>query len=119
LFDIRADRELIQYCHDTILSGVTSLAFSVSGRLLFAGYEDCSFIAWDTLKGEKVYSLTGHEMRVSCIGVSYDGMALCTGSWDTRLKVITSFLNATLFTLSVDLGVILYVKFVCIIEVLF
>jgi hypothetical protein len=31
--------------------------------------------------------LTGHENRVSCLGVSTDGMALCTGSWDSTLKV--------------------------------
>jgi WD40 repeat protein len=42
---------------------------------------------WDTLKGERVGVLTGHENRVSCLGVSSDGMALCTGSWDSTLKV--------------------------------
>jgi hypothetical protein len=42
---------------------------------------------WDTLKGERVGVLTGHENRVSCLGVSVDGMALCTGSWDSTLKV--------------------------------
>ena len=40
LFDIRADRELNTYASDQILCGITSVAFSVSGRLLFAGYDD-------------------------------------------------------------------------------
>jgi guanine nucleotide-binding protein G(I)/G(S)/G(T) subunit beta-1 len=63
LFDIRADRELNIYqvniwCYDSnsigrklircfftiqsdqVLCGITSVAFSVSGRLLFAGYDD-------------------------------------------------------------------------------
>jgi guanine nucleotide-binding protein G(I)/G(S)/G(T) subunit beta-1 len=31
--------------------------------------------------------LAGHENRVSCLGVSADGMAMCTGSWDGLLKV--------------------------------
>ncbi|KAJ1332614.1 hypothetical protein BSLG_008243 [Batrachochytrium salamandrivorans] len=62
LFDLRADRELNQYTHDNILCGITSVAFSISGRLLFAGYDD-----------------------FNC--VSSDGMALCTGSWDSLLKV--------------------------------
>ena len=49
LFDLRADRELNQYTHDNILCGITSVAFSISGRLLFAGYDDfncnvCIFI---------------------------------------------------------------------------
>lgn len=46
---------------------------------------------WDTLKGERVGVLTGHENRVSCLGVSSDGMALCTGSWDSTLRVSQGF----------------------------
>lgn len=38
---------------------------------------------WDVLRGEKVGSLSGHENRVSCLGVSNDGISLCTGSWDS------------------------------------
>lgn len=87
LFDLRADRELNQYTHDNILCGITSLAFSLSGRLLFAGYDDYNCNVWDTLKGERVGVLAAHENRVSCLGVSGDGMALCTGSWDARLLV--------------------------------
>ncbi|KAJ3026124.1 UNVERIFIED_CONTAM: guanine nucleotide-binding protein subunit beta 1 [Siphonaria sp. JEL0065] len=87
LFDLRADRELMQYTHDNILCGITSLAFSLSGRLLFAGYEDFNCNVWDTLKGERVTALAAHENRVSCLGVSSDGMGLCTGSWDSLLKV--------------------------------
>lgn len=40
LFDIRADRELNLYGSESILCGITSVATSVSGRLLFAGYDD-------------------------------------------------------------------------------
>ncbi|CAG8569746.1 4087_t:CDS:2 [Paraglomus brasilianum] len=87
LFDLRADRELNQYTHDNILCGITSVAFSISGRLLFAGYDDFNCNVWDTLKGERVGVLAAHENRVSCLGVSVDGMALCTGSWDSLLKV--------------------------------
>lgn len=28
-----------------------------------------------------------HESRISCLGLSADGSALCTGSWDRKLKV--------------------------------
>jgi guanine nucleotide-binding protein G(I)/G(S)/G(T) subunit beta-1 len=87
LFDLRADRELNQYTHDNVLCGITSVAFSASGRILFAGYDDFNCNVWDTLKGERVGVLAGHENRVSCLGVSSDGMALCTGSWDSMLKV--------------------------------
>ena len=76
----------------------------MSGRLLFAGYDDfeCKVNTenpqrphellnnvlilsqvWDITRGEKVGSLQGHENRVSCLGVSNDGISLCTGSWDS------------------------------------
>eukprot|EP00834_Sanchytrium_tribonematis_P000402 NODE_7_length_67686_cov_1.621421.p48 type:complete len:152 gc:universal NODE_7_length_67686_cov_1.621421:1900-2355(+) len=87
LFDLRADRELNQYTHDNILCGITSVGFSASGRLLFAGYDDFNCNVWDTLKGERVGVLAAHDNRVSCLGVSSDGLALCTGSWDSLLKV--------------------------------
>jgi len=54
---------------------------------LFAGYDDFNCNVWDTLKGERVGVLAAHENRVSCLGVSSDGNALCTGSWDSLLKI--------------------------------
>lgn len=87
LFDIRADREMMKYTHDSILCGITSVAFSVSGRYFFAGYDDFNCNVWDTLKGERVFTLQGHDNRVSCLGVSSNGMALCTGSWDSLLRI--------------------------------
>jgi WD40 repeat protein len=89
LFDLRADRELNTYAHDNILCGITSVAFSTSGRVLFAGYDDYNCNVWDTLKGERIGVLSGHDNRISCLGVSGDGIALCTGSWDSLLKVST------------------------------
>ncbi|XP_062505215.1 guanine nucleotide-binding protein subunit beta-1 [Corticium candelabrum] len=87
LFDIRADQELMSYCQDSIMCGITSVAFSKSGRLLLAGYDDFNCNIWDTLKGERVGVLAGHDNRVSCLGVTNDGMAVCTGSWDSFLKI--------------------------------
>lgn len=31
--------------------------------------------------------LSGHDNRVSCTGVPDDGMCVCTGSWDSFLKI--------------------------------
>jgi guanine nucleotide-binding protein G(I)/G(S)/G(T) subunit beta-1 len=45
---------------------------------------------WDVTRGEKVGSLFGHENRVSCLGVSNDGISLCTGSWDSLVSGFTS-----------------------------
>lgn len=46
---------------------------------------------WDTLRGDKVGSLNGHENRVSCLGVSNDGISLCTGSWDSLVSTFYAF----------------------------
>ncbi|KAF1355866.1 hypothetical protein B5807_10595 [Epicoccum nigrum] len=87
LFDIRADRELASYQIPEPVCGITSVAFSVSGRLLFAGYDDFECKVWDVLRGERVGTLQGHDNRVSCLGVSNDALSLCTGSWDSMLRI--------------------------------
>nr|AAH15920.1 GNB3 protein [Homo sapiens] len=61
--------------------------FSLSGRLLFAGYDDFNCNVWDSMKSERVGILSGHDNRVSCLGVTADGMAVATGSWDSFLKI--------------------------------
>ncbi|XP_054569724.1 guanine nucleotide-binding protein subunit beta-4 isoform X2 [Eptesicus fuscus] len=87
LFDLRADQELLLYSHDNIICGITSVAFSKSGRLLLAGYDDFNCNVWDTLKGDRAGVLAGHDNRVSCLGVTDDGMAVATGSWDSFLRI--------------------------------
>ncbi|XP_047643632.1 guanine nucleotide-binding protein G(I)/G(S)/G(T) subunit beta-3 isoform X2 [Phacochoerus africanus] len=87
LFDLRADQELTTYSHESIICGITSVAFSLSGRLLFAGYDDFNCNVWDSMKCERVGILSGHDNRVSCLGVTADGMAVATGSWDSFLKI--------------------------------
>jgi len=39
------------------------------------------------MKGDRIGILNGHDNRVSCLGVSGNGNALCTGSWDSTLKI--------------------------------
>lgn len=87
LFDIRAYLQLNRYSNEKILCGITSVAFSKTGKMLFAGYDDYNCYVWDTQLGTLVDQLVGHDNRVSCLGVSEDGKALCTGSWDTLLKI--------------------------------
>lgn len=53
LFDLRADQELALYSHDNIICGITSVAFSRSGRLLLAGYDDFNCNVWDSMKAER------------------------------------------------------------------
>ena len=54
MFDMRADQEVMCYQNAQPTAGVTSLSLSLSGRLLFAGYDDFNCNIWDSLKGEKI-----------------------------------------------------------------
>mmetsp|Transcript_10992 Transcript_10992/g.27774 ORF Transcript_10992/g.27774 Transcript_10992/m.27774 type:complete len:347 (+) Transcript_10992:109-1149(+) len=87
LWDIRAARELVNYGSEQLMCGITSVDFSLSGRLFVAGYDDFKVNVWDTLKGEVNLGFSAHDNRVSCLGISSDGTALCTGSWDSLLKI--------------------------------
>nr|GLL47381.1 guanine nucleotide-binding protein subunit beta-2 [Ipomoea trifida] len=94
LYDIRTGHQLQVYSQphsDNEASHVTSIAFSISGRLLFAGYSNGDCYVWDTLLAKVVVNLgsvqNSHDNRISCLGLSADGSALCTGSWDTNLKI--------------------------------
>lgn len=87
LLDLRSCAMVQGFWEDKKFCCVTSVDFSKSGKLLFAGYDDCHVQVWNVLTGQKVQTLSNHDNRVSCLGVSKDGKALCTGSWDTALRV--------------------------------
>ena len=89
VFDMRACAQVCEFKNDHVLCGITSVSFSKSGRILFAGYDDYNCLGWDLLGSydKPIFSITGHENRVSCLGVAPDGECLCTGSWDTFLKI--------------------------------
>jgi len=97
LWDVRAYQEVSQFgalkqnedpLADT--SGYTSIACSKSGRLIFCGHSDSNVLAYDVLSDRTTPAFTiaqAHDGHVSCIGISPDGNALCTGSWDFVLKI--------------------------------
>ncbi|GFP82413.1 guanine nucleotide-binding protein subunit beta [Phtheirospermum japonicum] len=94
LFDIRTGHQLQEYSqrsNDNEARHVTSIAFSILGRLLFAGYTNGDCYVWDTLLAQVVLNLgslqNSHDDSISCLGLSADGSTLCTGSWDTNLKI--------------------------------
>jgi guanine nucleotide-binding protein G(I)/G(S)/G(T) subunit beta-1 len=87
LFDLRADQEIASYENDQVQCKITSVAFSRSGRVLFAGGDDNNCNIWDVIKTDKSGVLSGHEAAISCLGVTKDGVALGTGSFDNTLKI--------------------------------
>lgn len=86
-FDMRSFNQVASFAADHIFCGVTSSSFSRSGRVLYGGYDDYSVHSWDTLTSA-YKKFVFHENRVSCLGVEPCGNALCSGSWDTLLKVL-------------------------------
>lgn len=65
------------------------VAFSISGRFLFSGYENNPCIGWDMLgdMNSPAISLTGHSSKITCVGVNPTGESVCTSSIDSTLKV--------------------------------
>lgn len=87
LFDLRADRQVCVYEKESILFPVNGVDFSVSGRILFAGYGDYRVGVWDSLKCTRHSVLYGHENRISCLRTSPDGTAVCSASWDCTIRI--------------------------------
>ncbi|KAH7282141.1 hypothetical protein KP509_35G014500 [Ceratopteris richardii] len=96
IFDTRTGHLLQQYKEPYLSnerSRVNSIAFSYSGRLLFAAYSnansDC--YVWDTLTAQVVGNLkqgpNPHTKDINCMGLVHDGSALCTASSDQTLKI--------------------------------
>lgn len=88
LFDVRACRQLNKYVHEDLMCPITSVSFSRSGKMLFAGYDNFNCAGWDAQWATLSDRLAnGHDNRVSCVGVNKAGNALATGSWDTLLQI--------------------------------
>ena len=90
VWDLRSYSRINEMATSSILTSVAGLAFSASGRVAFAGHDDCNVYGWDALAESAAvpsYTLGGHSYRVSCVAVSPDGRALCSGSWDHSLVV--------------------------------
>lgn len=79
------------YKNDGIVSSVTSVAFSHSGRILFSGYEnENSPIAWDVVAPEEnmiARLASKHTRKISSLGVSAKGHALASASWDNTIRI--------------------------------
>ena len=86
IFDIRSFGEFGCYASEGS-DGVTSLGFSTSGRLMFVGMDSPHVVVWDTVQRSVVDVLSEHFSRVSGVGVSPDGRALATSSWDCTVRI--------------------------------
>merc|ERR1712154_45167 len=87
MFDIRAYKQLNEFYKESMETTVTSVSFSSSGRILFAGYDDEPFgIGWDVAYSSPICKLF-HNQNVSSLKVAPNGAAILTSSWDKMLRL--------------------------------
>lgn len=67
--------------------GVTSVAFSPSGRVLATASRDTTIKLWDVQSGRLIRTLTGHISPVYSVAYSPDGRTLASGSSDLTWMV--------------------------------
>lgn len=87
LFDLRACGPVGVYAYPKMRVGVTGVAFSASGALLFAAYEDPVCIAWEPMSAEGVlHELVGDfTAPVTCLAAN--GLAVALGGGEGRAVV--------------------------------
>ncbi|XP_066943984.1 guanine nucleotide-binding protein subunit beta-2 [Macrobrachium rosenbergii] len=87
LWDMRSDQQVMEYKPPTANSGFTCCGLSKSGRLVMCGSDDNCIHLWDTMKGNHMGTLQGHENRITSLAVSESGLAFATCSWDMSVRV--------------------------------
>jgi WD40 repeat protein len=65
------------------------VAFSSSGKYLFAGYESNVCYGWNTVGdcNRPAVTVSGHTAKITALSFNSTGEALCTASVDSTLKV--------------------------------
>lgn len=94
LFDLRMLGQLNMYATDeekdsNAAAAVTSIDFSSTGRLLFAGNSYYTVVVWDTVTGDPYAELSDKEStgEITCVRTSPDGRALAVGSRDQTISI--------------------------------
>ena len=79
LFDLRAVAKVQKLKESNDFEGVQEVAFSNSGRLLFAAYKNTKLKVWDTFTGLKAQQIDGyHKKTLNSISLSCDGATLAS-----------------------------------------
>eukprot|EP01031_Cornospumella_fuschlensis_P026053 gene26053-31456_t len=80
--------------------------FLDSSRLVTVSQET-TLVVWDTLSGERVGTLQGHDERITCVSASIDGQRIVSSSsYDRSIKVWDAVTGACVYTVYTGLVVV-------------
>lgn len=89
LFDLRTDCQMNTYSAPDIMSPVSSVSTSPSGRLMFCGHDTGEVVVWDTIKCTYLGPIAKHGGLITKVKVSPDGVGLLVASWDETMTVLS------------------------------
>jgi WD40 repeat protein len=84
LWDVESGKELRTLTGHRLIS---SVAFSVDGKLLASGSWDKTIKLWDVESGKELRTLTGHSESIMSVSFGSDGKTLASGSHDKTIKL--------------------------------
>src|SRR5262249_50846158 len=76
----------LEWTGDGHKAPVTSLAFSLDGKLLASGSADGEVRVWDVTDGKPVATFTGHSNRVLALAFTADQKRLWSGAADRTMR---------------------------------
>jgi guanine nucleotide-binding protein G(I)/G(S)/G(T) subunit beta-1 len=87
--DIRSFGVVNEFANDVMVTGISGVAFSKSGRLLFTGCDDNNVYAWDTLedRSSPLQVHEYHQQRVAAVALPLSGQCVAAASWDTDVSL--------------------------------
>ncbi len=96
------------YAHEW---GVTSVSFSLDGKLLASGSLDNTIKLWDIASGVCLKTLEGHTGDVTSVSFSPDGKLLASGSLDNTIKLWNAASGVCLRTFAEHMATVTSVSF--------
>jgi guanine nucleotide-binding protein G(I)/G(S)/G(T) subunit beta-1 len=83
----RPENELCQLRDQEESKGITALAPSFTGKIVFAGYSNGTVRAWDVIQSKIISSFSAAEKRVTALEMSPDGKALACADWESKIGI--------------------------------
>jgi len=63
------------------------MKFILNGKFILSASSDRSVMMWDTLTGDPLFALVGHEQGVCAVAASRDGKLMGTSGYDGKIRI--------------------------------